>query len=111
MLGIPRPCREIKSGKHSTNRIMKSLVFISLFIFFSVSPKYSQTTFWRRPTLPSDPNAQIYKGNDNKQLLSEVEHDIENYQGRGLRYPPKAEKTEFNNCFIMYSKPKNKEQY
>ena len=40
---------------------MKSLVFISLIIFFSVSPQYSQTTFWRRPTLPSDPNAQVYK--------------------------------------------------
>ena len=26
---------------------------------------------------------------DNKELLNEVEHDIENYQGRGLRYPPK----------------------
>ena len=26
---------------------------------------------------------------DNKQLWNEVEHDIENYQGRGLRYPPK----------------------
>ena len=24
---------------------------------------------------------------DNKQLLNEVEHDIENYQRRGLRYP------------------------
>ena len=58
-----------------------------------------------------------------KQLLNEVEHDIENYQGRGLPYPPKPKagidstiqgldnsryhaKTEFNNCFIMYSKPK-----
>ena len=64
----------------------------------------------------------------NKQLLNEVEHDIENYQGRGWCYPPKPKaevdnsnrgldnsryhaKTEFNNCFIMYSKPKNKEQY
>ena len=59
--------------------------------------------------------------------MDEVEHDIENYQlRRGLRYLPKPEaetdntsrgldncryhaKTEFNNCFIMYSKPKNKE--
>ena len=58
-----------------------------------------------------------------KQLLNEVEHDIENYQGRGLccQPKPKAEvdntnrgldnsryyaKTEFNNCFIMYSKHK-----
>ena len=40
---------------------MKSLVFISLIIFFSVLPEYSQTTFWRRPALPSDPNAQVYK--------------------------------------------------
>ena len=64
-----------------------------------------------------------------KQLLNEIEHDIENYRGQGLRYPTDAEgaevnntnrgfdnsryhaKTEFNNCFIMYSKPKNKEQY
>ena len=60
---------------------------------------------------------------DNKQLLNEVEHEIENYQGRGFlsaevdntnrglknsRYHAKAE---FNNCFIMYSKQKNKEQY
>ena len=51
-----------------------------------------------------------------KQLLDEVEHDIMNYQNRGLCYlpKPKAEtdntdtryharyhaKTEFNNCFI-----------
>ena len=65
---------------------------------------------------------------DNRQLLNEVEHDIENYQARGLRYPPKPKaevdntnrgldnsryyaKTEFNNCFSMYSQPKNKEQY
>ena len=65
---------------------------------------------------------------ENKQLLNEVEHDIDNYQGRGLRYPPKPKaevdnangdldnsryhaKTEFNNCFTMYSKPKTKEQY
>ena len=55
-----------------------------------------------------------------KQLWNEVEHDIENYQGRGLCYPPKPKaevdnanrvldnsryhaKTEFSNCFIMYS--------
>ena len=60
---------------------------------------------------------------NNKQLLNEVEHGIENYQRRGLCYlpKPKAEvdntnrglnnsryhaKTEFNNCFIMYSKRK-----
>ena len=59
--------------------------------------------------------------------MNEVEDDIENHQGRGSRYPlkPKAvvdntnrgldnsryhAKSEFNNCFIMYSKPKNKEQ-
>ena len=62
-----------------------------------------------------------------KQLLNEVQHDIENYQGRSLRYPPKPKaevdntnqdldnsryhaKTEFINCFIMLSRPKNKEQ-
>ena len=55
----------------------------------------------------------------NKQLLDEVEHDIMNYQNRGLCYlpKPKAEaitqtrgfdnswnhaKTEFNNCFIIH---------
>ena len=55
----------------------------------------------------------------NKQLLDEVEHDIVNYQNRGLCYlqKPKAEadntdlgfdnsryhaKTEFNNCFIIH---------
>ena len=60
---------------------------------------------------------------NNKQLLNEVEHDIENYQGQGLCYPPKPKaevvntnrgfdnsryhaKTEFSNCFIMYSKHK-----
>ena len=60
--------------------------------------------------------------------MNEVEHDIENYQGRGWRYPPKPKaevdntnrgldnsrynaKVELNNCFIIYSKPKNKEQY
>ena len=58
-------------------------------------------------------------GEDNKQLLDEVEHDIMNYQNRGLCYlpKPKAEqitqtrgfddswyhaKTEFNNCFIIH---------
>ena len=63
--------------------------------------------------------------NNSKQLLSEVEHDIENYQARGLRYRPKPKaevdntnrgldncryhaKTDFKNCFIMYSKPKSK---
>ena len=47
---------------------------------------------------------------NNKQLLDEVEHDIMNYQNRGLCYlpKPKAEadntdtKTEFNNCFIAH---------
>ena len=33
----------------------------------------------------------IYLFFANKQLLDEVEHDIENYQGRSLHYPPKAE--------------------
>ena len=58
---------------------------------------------------------------NNEQLLNEVEYDIENYQGQGLRYPPKLKaevdntnrdldnsryhtKTESNNCFIIYSK-------
>ena len=69
------------------------------------------------------------KPNNNKQLLNEFENDIENHQGRGLRYLPKLKaelvdnmnrsqgldysryhaKTESNNCFVMYSKPKNKE--
>ena len=40
---------------------MKSVVFLSLVIFFSVLPKYSQQTFWRKPTLPSDPNANVYQ--------------------------------------------------
>ena len=47
---------------------------------------------------------------NNKQLLDEVEHDIMNYQNRGLCYlpKPKAEadntdtKTEFNNCFMIH---------
>ena len=30
-----------------------------------------------------------HEENDNKQLLDEVEHDSENYQGRGLCYLPK----------------------
>ena len=29
------------------------------------------------------------KVNNNKQLLNEVEYDIENFQGQGLCYPPK----------------------
>ena len=48
-----------------------------------------------------------------KQLLDEVEHDIMNYQNRGLCYLPKPKargfgnssyhaKTEFNNCFIIH---------
>ena len=61
----------------------------------------------------------------NKQLLNEVEYDIENYQGRCLCYlpKPKAEvdntnrcldnsryhtKTKFNNGFIIYSKARKK---
>ena len=64
--------------------------------------------------------------NNNKQLLNEVEHDIENYQGRGLRYPPKSKaevdntnrgldnsryhvKTEFNNCFVIQGVSKKTE--
>ena len=58
-----------------------------------------------------------------KFLLNQVEHDIENCQGRGLSFPPKTEvdntnrsldnsryhtKTEFNNCFIIYSKIREK---
>ena len=58
-----------------------------------------------------------------KQLLNEVEYNIANYQDRGLCYRPKAEvdntdrgldnsryhtKTEFNNCFIIYSKARKK---
>jgi len=35
---------------------------------------------------------------DNKQLLDEVEHDIMNYQNRGLRYLPKP-KAEADNRF------------
>ena len=34
--------------------------------------------------------------NNNKQLFNEVEHDIENYQGQGLHYPPKP-KAEVDN--------------
>jgi len=35
-------------------------------------------------------NANAFKGNENnKQLLDEVEHDIVNYQNRGLCYLPK----------------------
>ena len=62
---------------------------------------------------------------NNKQLLNEVEYDIENYQRRGLCYLPKPKagvdnrnrgldnsryhtKTEFNNCFIIYSKARKK---
>ena len=65
---------------------------------------------------------------DNKQLLNEIEHDIENYHGRGVFYPPKPKaeldntnrsldssryhgKTESNNGFIAYSKQSNKEQH
>ena len=48
----------------------------------------------------------------NKQLLNEVEHCIENYQGRGLRYHiDNTNRGLDNNCFIMYSKPKNKQRY
>ena len=46
-------------------------------------------------------------GTENKQLLDEVEHDIMNYQNRGLCFLPKPkaeadnmQKTEFTNCFI-----------
>ena len=55
---------------------------------------------------------------NNKQLLDEVEHDSENYQGRGLCYLPKPkaeadntnrgldnfaimQNTESNKCFII----------
>ena len=55
--------------------------------------------------------------------MNEVEHDIENCPGRGLRYPPKPKaevdstnrglddsqyhaKTEFSICFIRYSNKK-----
>ena len=63
-------------------------------------------------------SANFANGSDNQQLLDEIEHDSENYQGRVLCYlpKPKAEaanrnrrldnsryhaKTEFNNCFII----------
>ena len=53
--------------------------------------------------------------------MNEVEYDIKNYEGQGLCYPPKLKaevdntnrgldnsryhvKTEFNYCFIIYSK-------
>ena len=69
----------------------------------------------------------VYNMNNNKQLLTEFEHDIKNYQGRGLCYPPKPKaevdntnrgldnsryhaKTEFNNCFNMYSKRKKRHE-
>ena len=52
----------------------------------------------------------------NNYILDEVEHDIMNYQNRGLCYLPKPKitqtrgfdnslyhaKTEFNNCFIIH---------
>ena len=41
---------------------------------------------WSFPVRPSD----------NKQLLNEVEYDIENYRGRGFCYRPKP-KTELDN--------------
>ena len=60
----------------------------------------------------------IYDRLYNKQLLNEVEHDIENYQGRGLRYHTNQgldnsryhAKTEFNTkkC-IQNQKTKNTE--
>ena len=60
--------------------------------------------------------------------MHKVEHDIENYQGQGLCYPPKSKaevdntnrglnnsryhaKTESNNCFIIYSKTRSKKQH
>ena len=60
-----------------------------------------------------------------KQLLNEVEHDIENYQRRGLCYPPKPKaevdntnrgidncryhaKTESNNCLLYIQKQEAK---
>ena len=52
--------------------------------------------------------------NNIKQLLDEVEHDIVNYQNRGLCYQITQTrgfdnsryhtKTEFNNCFIIHFK-------
>lgn len=71
-------------------------------------------------------NVQIHARRD-KQLLDEVEHDIMNYQNRGLSYlpKPKAEadntdtgfdnsgyhaKTQFDKCFIItFPKPSAKE--
>ena len=38
---------------------------------------------------------------NNKQLMDEVEHDIMNYQNRGLCYLPKP-KAEADNCFIIH---------
>ena len=44
----------------------------------------------------------LYISTDNKQLLDEVEHDIMNYQNRGLCYLPKP-KAEADNQFFFVS--------
>ena len=47
--------------------------------YFSVFSLFTPSLFTIRNTTPTD----------NKQLLDEVEHDIMNYQNRGLFYLPK----------------------
>ena len=40
-------------------------------------------------------NRTIFSQSDFRQLLNEVEHGIENYQRRGLRYPPKRKAEQY----------------
>ena len=47
--------------------------------------------------LPVTPTSKVLPETNNKQLLDEVEHDIMNYQNRGLGYLPKP-KAEADNA-------------
>ena len=56
-----------------------------MYVIATLVPMYMKSTF----PLEKFSFVLVY-GNDIKQLLDEVEHDIMNYQNRGLCYLPKS---------------------
>ena len=93
--------------------ILFVLFYCCCWLFYVKFSKKSIVIGWFLVTCPWS-NLNVSRPGYNKQLLDEVEHDIMNYQSRGLCYLNQITqtrgfdnswyhaKTEFNNCFIIH---------
>ena len=76
--GLPFSHKSVVSITHEQNTICsKTLIWRQLFADHVVGSRLMK-------------RMEKITSNDNKQLLDEVEHDIMNYQNRGLCYLPKT---------------------